>query len=76
MSTNASQTIAAQVAVDVVKKRKNIEKVDVTIVERIQQDWIIRGTVPIDMEGHSWAERFEVVVDPKGRVKSVDFALL
>jgi hypothetical protein len=76
MSTNASEATAAQVAVDVIKKRKNIEKIEVTIVERNQQDWIIRGTCPIDMEGHPWAERFEVVVDPKGKVKSVDFALL
>jgi hypothetical protein len=76
MSTDASQTIAAQVAVEVIKKRKNIENVEVTMVERNQQDWIIRGTCPIDMEGHTWAEKFEVIVDPKGKVKSVDFALL
>jgi hypothetical protein len=76
MNVNVSDATATQVALDVVKKRKNTEKVEVTIVERSQQDWIIRGTCPIDMEGHPWAEKFEVVVDPKGKVKSVDFALL
>jgi hypothetical protein len=76
MDDNVSDATAAQVALDVVKKRKNTEKVEVTIVERNQQDWIIRGTCPIDMEGHPWAEKFEVVVDPKGKVKSIDFALL
>lgn len=76
MSTEVSNTIAAQAAVDAVKKRKNIEKIDVTFIERSQQDWVIRGTCPIDLEGHQWAEKFEVVVDPKGKVKSVDFALL
>jgi hypothetical protein len=75
-NTSISDTAAAQAALDVVKKRKNIEKVEVTIVERTEQDWIIRGTCPIDMEGHPWAEKFEVIVDPKGKVKSVDFALL
>jgi hypothetical protein len=76
MSTNVSDSTATQVALDVIKKRKNIEKIDVTTVERSQQDWIIRGTCPIDLEGHPWAEKFEVVIDPKGRVKSIDFALL
>jgi hypothetical protein len=76
MNVNVSDATATQVALDVVKKRKNTEKVEVTIVERSQQDWIIRGTCPIDMEGHPWAEKFEVVVDPKGKVKSIDFALL
>jgi hypothetical protein len=76
MSSDVSNAIAAQVAVDVIKKRKNTEKIEVSIIERIQQDWIIRGTCPIDMEGHPWAEKFEVVIDSKGKVKSVDFALL
>ena len=76
MSTEVTNAIAAQAAVVEIKKRKNIEKIDVTFIERSQQDWVIRGTCPIDMEGHPWAEKFEVVVDPKGKVKSVDFALL
>ncbi len=76
MKTTVSDTTAAQTAVDVIKKRKNIEKIEVTTIERNQQDWIIRGTCPIDLEGHPWAEKFEVIIDPKGKVKSVDLALL
>jgi hypothetical protein len=76
MSVNISEDAVKQVVVDSVKKRKNTEKIEVTIVERNREDWIVRGICPIDMEGHPWAEKFEVVVDPKGKVKSVDFALL
>jgi hypothetical protein len=76
MSVNISEDAVKQVVVDSVKKRKNAEKIEVTIVERNREDWIVRGICPIDMEGHPWAEKFEVIVDPKGKVKSVDFALL
>lgn len=38
--------------------------------------WIIRGTCPLDLEGHQWAEKFEIGIDAKGKVKSADFALL
>jgi hypothetical protein len=76
MNTNVSEQIAIQVAVDTIKKRKNTEKVEVNIVERHQEDWIVRGTCPIDMEGHPWAEKFEVIVDPKGKVKTIDLSLL
>lgn len=76
MSVNISEDTVKQVVVDSVKKRKNTEKIEVTIVERNREDWIVRGICPIDMEGHPWAEKFEVIVDPKGKVKSVDFALL
>jgi hypothetical protein len=76
VNANISEAIAVQVAVDAVKKRKNMEKVEVTIVERSQEDWVVRGTCPIDMEGHPWAEKFEVVLDPKGKVKALDLALL
>jgi len=76
MSTNVSDVVVTRVALDAVKKRKNSEKIEVTIVERINADWIVRGTCPIDLEGHPWAERFEVIVDPRGKVKSVDFSLL
>jgi hypothetical protein len=37
---------------------------------------VVRGTCPIDLEGHPWAERFAVVVDLKGRIKTTDYALL
>lgn len=76
MSVNISEDTVKQVVIDSVKRRKNSEKIEVTIVERSREDWIVRGICPIDMEGHPWAEKFEVIVDPKGKVKSVDFALL
>jgi len=71
-----SKEAARQIAVDVLKERKCTEKLEVSTVEESSESWIIRGTCPIDMEGHPWAERFEVVVDMKGRVKSTEFALL
>jgi hypothetical protein len=69
MVKDISKENAQQIAVDFLKKRKNTEKIDVAAVEQNDQDWIIRGTCPIDMEGHPWAERFEVVIDTKGKVK-------
>jgi hypothetical protein len=71
-----SKEAAEQVAVDFLKKRKNHIRVDVAVIEQKNQDWVIRGTCPIDMEGHPWAEKFEVVIDPKGKIKSSDFNLL
>lgn len=67
---------AQQIALDFLKKRKNTQKVDVSTVEKDNEIWIIRGTCPIDLEGHPWAERFEVILDTKGKIKSTDFALL
>ena len=67
---------AQQVAIDFLKKRKNINKVEVSGVDHNNDIWVIRGTCPIDLEGHPWAERFEVVVDTRGKIKSTSFALL
>jgi hypothetical protein len=71
-----SKENAQQIAVDFLRKRKNTDKIDVAAIELSNQDWIVRGTCPIDMEGHPWAEKFEVVVDTKGRIKSTYSALL
>jgi hypothetical protein len=78
MNENSAITkeAAEQIAVESLKKRKCTERVDVSTVEQKNEIWIIRGTCPIDMEGHPWAEKFEVAVDTRGRVKSIDFALL
>ena len=65
-----------QIAVDYLRKRKNTEKIDVSTVEEKEGFWVIRGTCPIDLEGHPWAEKFEVIIDEKGKVKSMDFSLL
>ena len=67
---------AQQIAVEFLKKRKSIERVEVSAVEQSKDIWVIRGTCPIDLEGHPWAEKFEVAVDTKGRIRSTTFALL
>jgi hypothetical protein len=73
---NISKEAAKQIAIEVLKERKCTDKVEVSTVEESSESWIIRGTCPIDMEGHPWAERFEVTLDMKGKVKSTEFALL
>jgi hypothetical protein len=73
---NISKEAAEQIAVELCKRRKCSERIDVSTVEQKNEIWIVRGTCPIDMEGHPWAEKFEVTVDTKGRIKSADFALL
>jgi len=71
-----SKETASQIAAEQVKRQKSTEKVDVALVEADGNGWVVRGTCPIDLEGHPWAERFEVVVDQKGKVKSAEYALL
>jgi hypothetical protein len=71
-----SKESASQIVVDFLKKQKNTEKIDVALIEEQSDGWVVRGTCPIDLEGHPWAEKFAVVVDLKGKVKSTDFALL
>lgn len=76
MNSNISKDSAQQIAVEFLKKRKSSERIEVAAVEQKRDDWVVRGTCPIDLEGHPWAEKFEVVIDLKGKVKSTDFALL
>jgi hypothetical protein len=76
MVNDISKENAQQIAVDFIKKRKNTIKIDVAAIEQDHDDWIIRGTCPIDMEGHPWAEKFEVVIDTKGKIKYSDSWLL
>jgi len=73
---NISTEAVQQIAVDYLKKRKSTEKIDISTVEQKNGVWVIRGTCPIDLEGHPWAEKFEVVIDDKGKIKSTDFSLL
>ena len=67
---------ASEIVIDFLKKKKNTDKIDVAMVENHDEGYIVRGTCPIDLEGHPWAERFAVVVDLKGRIKTTDYALL
>ena len=76
MNSSISKDSAQQIAVEFLRKRKSSERIEVAAVEQNKDDWVVRGTCPIDLEGHPWAEKFEVVIDLKGKVKSTDFALL
>ena len=71
-----SKEAASEIVVDFLKKQKNTDKIDVAMVEEQSDGWMVRGTCPIDLEGYHWAERFAVVVDLKGKIKTTDFALL
>ncbi len=71
-----SKEDAQEIAVDLVRKKKNSEDIAVASVEQKDGVWIINGTCPINLEGHPWTERFEVVIDRKGKVKSMYFSLL
>jgi hypothetical protein len=71
-----SRASVQEIAVEIIKKKKSTDRIDVSTIEQKAKDWIVRGTCPIDLEGHPWAEKFEVVVDQKGKVKSTYFTLL
>ncbi|MCW3993137.1 MAG: hypothetical protein NWE85_01020 [Candidatus Bathyarchaeota archaeon] len=71
-----SEEDAKQIAVDFLRKKKNTEKVNVSSVEQKDGVWIIYGMCPIDLEGHPWTEKFEVIVNRKGKIKSTYFSLL
>ena len=74
--TQVSKESASQIAVDFLRKEKNTEKIDVSIVEEQSNGWLVRGTCPIDLEGHPWVEKFVVVVDLKGKIKESNYGLL
>jgi hypothetical protein len=65
-----------QIATEYIRKKKDTDRIDISTVEQKNGCWIIRGTCPIDLEGHPWAEKFEVIIDIKGKVRSEDFSLL
>ena len=67
---------ANQMAVAHLKRQKSTDKIYVAEVEAQGGCFIVRGTCPIDLQGHQWAEKFEVVVDPNGKIKSTNYALL
>jgi len=72
-----SKESAKVIVVDFVRKHKNTNKVDVAMIEaKDDGGFIVRGTCPISLEGHPWAEKFEVVVDAKGKIRSAFANLL
>ena len=76
MGKDISKENAQQIAVEYMRKRKNTEKIDIAVIEENSGSWVIRGTCPIDMEGHPWAEKFEVIIDSRGKVRDTNSALL
>lgn len=73
---SVSVEAAKQIALEYLKKKKNTEKIDLSSVEQKNGMWILRGTCPIDLEGHPWIEKFSIIVDEKGKIKSMDCWLL
>ncbi len=71
-----SKDSASEIVIDFLKKKKETDKIDIAMVEEQTDSWIVRGTCPIDLEGHKWAEGFTVILDLKGKIKTTDFSLL
>jgi hypothetical protein len=71
-----SKESASQIAVEFMKQQKNTDRIDVAVIEEQNDGWMIRGTCPIDLEGHPWVEKFAVVVDWKGKIKESNCGLL
>jgi len=71
-----SKESASQIAVEFLKEQKNTDRIDVAVIEEQDDGWMVRGTCPIDLEGHPWVEKFAVVVDWKGKIKDIDYGLL
>ena len=71
-----SKESASQIAVEFLKQQKSTDKIDVAVIEEHDEGWMVRGTCPIDLEGHPWVEKFAVVVDWKGKIKDINYGLL
>jgi hypothetical protein len=70
------QETAIQTALAHVRRQKKIEKIDIATAKKNVDGWIVEGKCPIDVEGRTWTEKFEVVIDSRGKVKSADYWLL
>ena len=71
-----SKESASQIVVEFLKKQKGTDKIDVALIEMQDNCWVVRGTSPIQFGEMQWPERFAVVIDLKGKIKSTDFGLL
>ena len=67
---------AQSIAVEFIKTRKKPSRVNVISTRKEDGVWIVKGTCPIDMDGHPWIEEFEVHVDLKGRIEASSFELV
>jgi len=74
--SQVSKEYASQIAVEYLKKQKNTDKIQVAIVELEDNCWVIRGTCPLEFGETQWPEKFSVVIDSKGKIKSTDYGLL
>ena len=71
-----SKESASQLAVEFLKREKNTDNINVAIVEEQEDGWMVRGTCPIDLEGHPWVEKFAIIVDWRGKIKDMNYGLL
>lgn len=71
-----TQQDAQNITRNYVKQRKNVDKVEIIATEKKEEDYLIKGTCPIDVGGHPWMEKFEIVIDVKGKIKDSDFRLM
>ena len=76
MSQSVSKETASQIAVEYLKKEKNMDKIEVAMIELEDNCWVVRGTCPLEFGEIAWPERFAVVIDLKGKIKSTDYGLL
>ena len=74
--SQVSKEYASQIAVEYLRKQKNTDKIQVAIVELEDNCWVIRGTCPLEFGETQWPEKFSVVIDAKGKIKSTDYGLL
>ena len=74
--TELSKENASQIAVEFLRYQKGTDKVEIALVERRDDCWIVNGITPIQFGEMQWPERFEVVVDLKGKIRAADFKLL
>ena len=74
--TEISRENASQIAVEFLKNQKGTDNVEVALINRQDDYWIVSGTTPIQFGEMQWPERFEVVVDLKGKIRAADFKLL
>jgi len=71
-----SKEYVSEMVVEYLKKKKSTERIDVAMIEQDNDCWVIRGTSPIEFGETHWPEKFVVVIDSKGNLKSEEYALL
>ncbi len=75
-TTDLSKENASQIAVEFLKYHKGTDKIEVALIERRDDYWIVSGTSPIQFGEMQWPERFSVVIDMKGKIMDLDLRLL